>query len=127
MENSPGQPGKARIPDLRREPQFPRAKCLILEVQFPVGRVVAIFGIPQDRAADMRQMGADLVGPPSDEIHLQQRKAAADRQRFVAGQDLFGPGRRCGEDANDASFGIFVEIVVSSAAGGCGRPKVTQR
>ena len=52
------------------------------ETLLPVGGVVAVLGIAQDRAADVCEVRPDLVGAPSHKLDLQQGQPSADGQRF---------------------------------------------
>ena len=56
-----------------RETQFVGAQGLILQLQLPVGRIVAVLAVAQNGAADASQMGADLVGTPGASRPLMAR------------------------------------------------------
>ena len=115
--------GKARVGDRGREGELPGAQGLVFQAQLPVGGVVAVFAVPQDRAADAGQMGADLMGAPGDQVHLQQGKAAADRHRLVRGNDLpcARPGR--GIHADQPLFGILAKIIPEGGRRRLGPPE----
>ena len=53
------------------EDQLPGTEGLILELELPVGGVVAVFAVAQDGAADACHVGADLMGAAGDEPDLE--------------------------------------------------------
>lgn len=89
------------------EAQLPRAERLVLEPQLTVGGVVAVLAVAQNRAADVRQMRADLVGAPRDQLDLQFRQPPADRQRFVPGNDFLCAARRAVGNVDDPALGVL--------------------
>ena len=67
------------------ENQLPGAEGLILELELPVGGVVAVLAVAQDGAADACHVGADLMGAAGDEPDLEQGQTAGDGNGLILG------------------------------------------
>ena len=74
-EGLAAEEGKIRLGEAGHG-QLIGAQGLILELQLPVGAVVAILAVAQDGAADAGHVGADLVGAAGDEPDLEQGQTA---------------------------------------------------
>ena len=64
MERFAAEEGKVRLGEAGHG-ELPGTESLILQLQLPVGGVVAVLAVAQDGAADAGHVGADLVGAAS--------------------------------------------------------------
>ena len=98
--------------------QLPCAQCLILQLQLPIGAVVAVLAVAKDGAADACHVGADLVGAAGDQLHLQQGQTAGDGDGLVPCLHLLGAGLLVLHDLHDAAVSVLQQI---AAQGGVRR------
>ena len=101
---------RARSVRQRGKVKAVRAQSLIFELQFPVGRVVPVFAVSKDRAADGGQMRAYLMCAPRDEFNLQQSQPSADSQRFIFCHNIFCSGRGCVQNTHTRLSGVLLQI-----------------
>ena len=117
MEGLAAEEGKVRLGEAGHG-QLPCAQCLILQLQLPVGAVVAVLAVAKDGAADACHVGADLVGAAGDQLHLQQGQTAGDGDGLVPGLHLLGTGLLVLHDLHDAAVSILQQV---AAQGGVRR------
>ena len=117
MEGLAAEEGKVRLGEAGHG-QLPCAQCLILQLQLPVGTVVAVLAVAKDGAADACHVGADLVGAAGDQLHLQQGQTAGDGDGLVPGLHLFCAGLLVLHDLHDAAVGVLQQV---AAQGGIRR------
>ena len=117
MEGLAAEEGKVRLGEAGHG-QLPCAQCLILQLQLPVGAVVAVLAVAKDGTADAGHVGADLVGAAGDQLHLQQGQTAGDGDGLVPGLHLLGTGLLVLHDLHNAAVGILQQV---AAQGGVRR------
>ena len=96
------------------------AEGLILELELPVGGVVAVLAVAQDGAADACHVGADLMGAAGDELNLEQSQTAGDGDGLVAGLHVLGTRLLVLHDLHDAAVGILEQVAAEGGVRGRG-------
>ena len=82
----------------------------------------AVFQVAADRTPDLRELGADLVVTPRQQLHLDERIVGPRPQRFVTQARLLGAGLRPVAGPRAVGAGVAQDVVAQFAAFGVGRP-----
>ena len=90
--------------------ELPGTESLILQLQLPVGGVVAVLAVAQDGAADAGHVGADLVGAAGDELDLEQGQTARDGDGLILRFHLLGTGLLVLHDLDDAAVSVLEQV-----------------
>ena len=90
--------------------ELPGTERLILQLQLPVGGVVAVLAVAQDGAADAGHVGADLVGAAGDELDLEQGQTARDGDGLILRFHLLGTGLLVLHDLDDAAVSVLEQV-----------------
>ena len=90
--------------------QLPGTESLILQLQLPVGGVVAVLAVAQDGAADAGHVGADLVGAAGDELDLEQGQTAGDGDGLILRFHFLGTGLLVLHDLDDAAVSVLEQV-----------------
>ena len=77
-----------------------------------IQRIGAVFAVPQQRMPDGRQMRPDLVGAPSQQMHLQQRQAVFLLEHLVFGQNGAPAWHRMGQHRHLIACLVLLQITL---------------